>query len=339
MSPATNLLIAFGLAAICAATFVVWKWLHAQRYSERVLIEDALKHLYTCEYEHLWGTIPSLVGALKIGRDTATRLAGRLEAMGLVDSDERGFHLKTEGRSYALRVIRIHRLWERYLADRTGVDEAEWHQQADVQEHKLTMEQADALSVRLGDPRFDPHGDPIPTAEGEIPSKRGVPLTALDPGTTARITHVEDEPEVVYAQLVAAGLYPGMTIQVVENDPRRIRIEAELEEHVLAPVVAANLTVETNGGSTGGRSSDSRLSSLRIGEQAMVVDISPACHGMERRRLLDLGIVPGTEVRAELESAGGDPVAYRIRGAVIALRKEQADLIYVRHEREQSLSG
>jgi DtxR family Mn-dependent transcriptional regulator len=51
---------------------------------------------------------------------------------------------------------------------------------------------------------------------------------------------------------------------------------------------------------------------------------------VDRRRLLDLGVVPGTLVRAELASLSGDPVAYRIRGAMIALRREQADLIYVR---------
>lgn len=75
---------------------------------------------------------------------------------------------------------------------------------------------------------------------------------------------------------------------------------------------------------------DSRLSSLGLGQQATVVDISPACRGAERRRLLDLGVVPGTVIRAELVSTSGDPVAYRIRGAMIALRNAQADLIHVK---------
>jgi DtxR family Mn-dependent transcriptional regulator len=109
-----------------------------------------------------------------------------------------------------------------------------------------------------------------------------------------------------------------------------MRIEAELQEHVLAPVVAANVTVEPIGDAFEEASGDSRLSELPVGQQATVVDISPACLGVERRRLLDLGVVPGTVVQAELESVGGDPVAYRIRGAMIALRREQADLIRVR---------
>jgi DtxR family Mn-dependent transcriptional regulator len=60
-----------------------------------------------------------------------------------------------------------------------------------------------------------------------------------------------------------------------------------------------------------------------------VLDISPACRGSQRRRLLDLGIVRGTEVVPELVSAGGDPVAYRVRGALIALRREQAEWIRI----------
>jgi DtxR family Mn-dependent transcriptional regulator len=71
------------------------------------------------------------------------------------------------------------------------------------------------------------------------------------------------------------------------------------------------------------------LRDLRPGEMGRVVEISPACQGSQRRRLLDLGVVKGTEIRAELASALGDPIAYRIRGALIALRREQAEWIRV----------
>ncbi|RME45954.1 MAG: ferrous iron transport protein A [Caldilineae bacterium] len=60
-----------------------------------------------------------------------------------------------------------------------------------------------------------------------------------------------------------------------------------------------------------------------------------ACRGAERRRLMDLGILPGTLIRAEMVSPSGDPTAYRIRGALIALRKEQADRIYITRATEE----
>lgn len=335
MTPATNLAVTAVIAVVLVILLrprngLLRKWLRGSRATERVRIEDALKHLYDCEYAHPAATLESLAGSLEVSRDEAARLIARLETLGLVVSDERRLRLTAEGRSYALRVIRIHRLLERYLAERTGVDESEWHQRADQLEHRMTAAEADALSAQLGNPSFDPHGDPIPTARGEMPTPRGVPLPTLQAGAMARIIHVEDEPIQVYAQLVAARLTTGATIRVLESKPDRMRIEADLQEHVLAPVVAANLTVEPISDEAKRVLPDSRLSSLAVGQQATVVDLSPACRGPERRRLLDLGVVPGTVIRAELTSTGGDPVAYRIRGAMIALRKTQADLIHVK---------
>ena len=74
------------------------------------------------------------------------------------------------------------------------------------------------------------------------------------------------------------------------------------------------------------------LSALEPGESARVVGIAEVCQGPQRRRLLDLGVVPGTRITAELRSASGDPVAYEMRGALIALRREQAEWIRVRRE-------
>ena len=71
------------------------------------------------------------------------------------------------------------------------------------------------------------------------------------------------------------------------------------------------------------------LDAARIGEPLRVVEISRACQGPERRRLLDLGLVRGTEITARFASAAGDPVAYTIRGALIALRRRQASWIAV----------
>ncbi len=72
------------------------------------------------------------------------------------------------------------------------------------------------------------------------------------------------------------------------------------------------------------------LCGLALGESAEVVALSPGLRGQERRRLLDLGLLPGTQVTAELRSPSGDPTAYRVRGAVIALREEQARLVRVK---------
>src|SRR4029453_12806407 len=72
------------------------------------------------------------------------------------------------GRDYALQVIRAPRLWDRYLADKTGYAAADWHSQSERREHQLSRAETDALARELGHPRFDPHGDPIPTASGHL---------------------------------------------------------------------------------------------------------------------------------------------------------------------------
>jgi DtxR family Mn-dependent transcriptional regulator len=240
--------------------------------------------------------------------------------------------LTPEGRDYALRIIRAHRLLERYLADETGYHEATWHDIAERHEHDITPSELDTLAAQLGNPTHDPHGDPIPTSNGSMQLHGGQPLTGMPIDVPLRIMHVEDEPETVYAQLVAEGLYPGMEIRVSESTPRRVRFWTnDGEEHVLAPIVASSISVaEIHKVVEKPTIIGEPLHSLGIGQQGEVVELSPRLRGSERRRMMDLGILPGTIIAAEMLSPGGDPTAYRIRGALIALRKPQAELIRIK---------
>ncbi len=307
-------------------------WRKGHRNTERVLIEDALKHLYHQEYKGQSGTIESLSGALGINRDHAAKLLARLETLEMIKSAADGFELTPVGKSYALRIIRVHRLWERYFADETGLAETQWHAEAERREHVTTPEEAEALAAQMGNPIHDPHGDPIPTSNGELPPRKGKPLTDLAIGEQARVVHIEDEPEVLYAQLVAQGLYPGMHILVVEKTGERINLIADGEDVVLAPVVAANVTVLPLPKAQKMVGPRETLGTLKVGETGVVLGISKACRGMQRRRLMDLGVIPGTAITAELKSASGNPTAYNIRGAMIALRTDQANLIHIRRK-------
>lgn len=326
---AVTAVLALAVALFWPVRGLFWRGRRLVRSSERVRIEDALKHAYDCEYRKTPCTLHSLAGALSLSGSRAATLIARLEELRLVEEAGGAYRLTADGRSDALRVVRIHRLWERYLSDETGLDPTEWHAQADEREHSTSPQEAESLAVRMGEPRYDPHGDPIPTAEGEIAPRRGLPLSEAAVGAVAEIVHIEDEPASVYAQLVAEGLYPGMRVRLVEKTPRRVRFEGDAEEHVLAPVLAANLTVLVLDEEPADEGTFRSLSSLAPGESARVINLSALCRGLERRRLLDLGIVPGTRVEAELSSPSGDPTAFRVRGALIALRREQASLIHI----------
>ena len=334
LQPLIALIVGVLIVALLVVLFwpdrgLFWSFVRARHATQRVLMEDALKHMFDCESKGRLGSIASLSGVLNVTRNRAAELLGLLEAAELVTLAAGEYELSDEGRQYALRVVRVHRLWESHLSHETGLEPTSWHREAEIREHTLSPAEVEALAARLGDPRYDPHGDPIPTADGEIAPPPGMPLTDLPLGEMAEIVHVEDEPEAVFAQLVAEGLYPGMRVRVLETTPQRLRFEADAEEHVLAPVLAANLSVVALPREVEMDGPFERLSSLAVGESAEVVSLLPGLRSAERRRMMDLGLLPGTVVEAELRSPAGDPTGYRVRGAVIALRRDQADHIRI----------
>ena len=334
--PLISLLIAAAIVAVFLFIFwpergLYWRWQRTNKMTDRVLIEDALKHLQDRDMHGQKPSLESLAGVLSVSTNQAAEVISDLELHQLIEMQGAEFKLTPTGREYALRIIRAHRIYERYLAEQTGFEEAEWHTKAHQLEHQLSPEEVEKLAYQLGNPTHDPHGDPIPTADGTIiyPKDRTA-LTNLPSDTLARIVHLEDEPEAVYAQLVAEGLHVGQEVRLLEISPQRVRFWAGDDEHVLAPIMAANIAVipvaeEPKAEETHGEP----LTNLKPGQEARVMALSPRLRGAERRRLMDLGLLPGTTIEVEMASAGGDPIAYRIRGAVIALRKSQAQLISV----------
>lgn len=328
--PLLYLLIGTGLILLALALFwpirgIIPRIRQARRSTERVLIEDTLKHLHSLETRQRRPTLESVAGAVNIPVNRVPPLLETMQERELVTMQNGEFHLTDHGREYALHMIRAHRLWESYLADTTGFNESDWHGQAEAIEHTLAPQDVDALAARLGNPVKDPHGDPIPTAEGDYVPHMGHPLPSAQAGEMVRIVHLEDEPPTVYAQLVAIGLHPDQLLQVLENEPQRVRFWTDGHEHVLAPLVASNVSVVAVAPEENlDLAPTERLDGLQSGEQATITAISRACRGAERRRLMDLGIVPGTLVTVEMHSPSGDPTAYRIRDTIIALRKEQA---------------
>jgi DtxR family Mn-dependent transcriptional regulator len=303
--------------------------------NQRVLLEDALKFLFDCEYKNLACDINSIAGNLNISGDKATRLISRLDSMGLISMKEHYISLTDTGKSYSLRIIRVHRIWESYLADATGIAQVDWHNEADWLEHRVTAEDTEKLAAQMGNPVFDPHGDPIPTIDGKLPEPKGQPLSHLKEGQVARITHIEDEPKSIYEQLVVQGLYPGMQVYVTDVDERKITFAADGEECLLTPLFASYITVEVTPGKVPLTPKYELLSSLSLGEKAEIAGISPNCRGQQRRRLMDLGIIPGSMVSAIMKSASGDPVGYRVMGTTIGIRKQQADMIFIHKIKEQ----
>jgi len=325
------------VVALVVVALVLWpkhgllaRWRAAQRLQARYRREDALKHILKVETSGQVPTLESVAGALRLRPNRAALLLEDMEQCGLISFDQGRLRLRRAGRELAIHVIRAHRLWESYLAEQTGVAEAAWHREAERREHLLSEREAEALAAQLGHPTHDPHGDLIPDAHGEFSANAGQPLNSMPADAPVLITHIEDEPDAIYAQLCAQGLRPGMRAWIMDKTPQRIRFWADGNEHVLAPILANNISVvPLLESTTSDLLAEQYLSGLVRGQQGRILSLSSACRGAERRRLLDLGFVPGTAIEVEMVSPGGDPTAYRLRGTVIALRRNQANLIRI----------
>jgi DtxR family Mn-dependent transcriptional regulator len=324
-----------GSALILLFAILLWPerglyflWRSRRRLDSRETIEDALMHVHQHQQERQPATTESLADGLGMSINNASKLARRMETKGLLTISQDEVRLTPAGHRWALQVVRAHRLFERYLADETWVPIEEIHQRAHRLEHKLSPQELDKLDADMGYPAFDPHGDPIPTAEGVLEIVESQPLMDWPTEKPAQIVHIEDEPPQVFAQILAEGLMPGMILSVLESTPSRIVLGADEAEHVLAPVVAANISVREAPQAVPTPAFE-KLTALKIGQQARVTGLDDACQGLTRRRFLDLGITPGVLIETVMQSGFGEPTAYRVRDSLIALRQEQSDLILI----------
>lgn len=324
--------IAFLLVAVIAILVGVFLpraglralWRDARELRRRALVEDALKHVHAGELRGSLATPESLAGRLGHRLARTLELIAEMEARGLVRTTGAGLTLTPEGREIAVRVIRAHRLLERYFADELRMPLEAIHAAADRREHIVTAEEAAELDVRLGYPSHDPHGDPIPRRDGSLPAVAGVALTEQPVGSPAVIVHIEDEPPELFRQIATAGFEPGMRIEVLEVSANQIVVWDGERERLLTPVAAGNILVAPLPHLV---TPAIQLTALLPGKQARVVALR--CTGLTRRRLLDLGLTPGAKIERAFTSALGTPTAYRVRGTLIALRPEQASQIEI----------
>lgn len=309
-------------------------------YQDRVDAEDAMKHVFQSEYDHLTASPDSLAGALRMSRERARVLVSRLQESGLLVMEGGALGLTPLGREQALQVLRAHRLYETFLARETGLASGEWHRRAEIDEHRLTPERVDDLARQLGHPRYDPHGDPIPTRTGEMPPELGgMSLPDWPVGEEARVVHVEDEPQGLFAEVARLGLAPGLRIVVEARLPGELEVRCEGRLLRIPRLAASNVSVTGLEAERVGERPARRLADLVPGEVSQIRGLSPAIRGRERNRLLDLGFVPGSPVELELTSPLASPAAYRVRGSLIALRRQQAEQVFIDPEKPEPAVG
>lgn len=178
---------------------------------------------------------------MAVTRGTVTSMMKTLSSSGYVDYVPRaGASLTPDGRSVALSVIRRHRLLELFLVQVVGLDWSEVHAEAELLEHAVSDRLLNRIDRLLGFPNTDPHGDPIPTPEGDVRSVAGRRLSELDALESGSIVRIGNETPAFLEYLSSHDLVPGVTIQVLARDEAAETVTvAVYEQHVTLGLSAA----------------------------------------------------------------------------------------------------
>jgi len=211
-------------------------------------VDDFIKAIYSLQQPGGRVSTTTLGDTLGISAPSVTDMAQRLVAAGLVDYQKYGGVLLTaDGQQMALKIIRRHRLIELYLVRELGYALHEVHDEAERLEHVISERFIDAIARKLGDPGFDPHGDPIPAADGTITERLLIPLTALPNGGTGMVARLRTESPQMIQHMLDRGFVLGAAVHVLGRDPFEGPITAAVdgEERVIGHQVAGCIEVES----------------------------------------------------------------------------------------------
>jgi DtxR family Mn-dependent transcriptional regulator len=203
-------------------------------------MQDYLKAVYRLR-EAGPVTVQRVAEELGVSGPSVTNMAKRLHGLGLLrHAPYHGVALTEAGEKVALEVLRHHRLLERYLVETLGFGWDEVHAEAERLEHHLSEELEARLDAALGHPTHDPHGDPIPSRNGDVPECGELRLLDGALGSRATITRVSDREPAQLRYLGELGLYPGVAVEVLERLPfdGPIRITVGDAEHLIGRPLA-----------------------------------------------------------------------------------------------------
>jgi DtxR family transcriptional regulator, Mn-dependent transcriptional regulator len=206
------------------------------------VMQDYLKTIYKLQQDRGSVSTSEIAERLRVSPASATNMVKRLARLKLVSyARYHGVAVTPAGRRIALEIIRHHRLVELYLARELGVSIDQVDREAEKMEHVLSDDVAARMASRLGDPTVDPHGDPIPAADGTVRDIRYPTLDRLAVGTNGVVARVSDRSPGVLRRLARLGVLPGAALKVlrrrgggcqVEVDGRRLALPHELCEGV-----------------------------------------------------------------------------------------------------------
>jgi DtxR family Mn-dependent transcriptional regulator len=208
--------------------------------------QDYLKTIYCLEKETGGVTVSRLAEALGVSLPSVTSMVKKLAVRKLLDyTPYLAITLTPGGEKRALELVRHHRLLESYLQKALGVGLDRLHEEADRLEHAISEDLEERMDHFLGHPSFDPHGSPIPDADGQVEERVLVAADGLEPGQEAVVSQLTSRSPAQLRHLEAIGLVPGTQIALEQGDQgdgivrlrigerRKVPIGGSLARHVL----------------------------------------------------------------------------------------------------------
>ena len=198
--------------------------------------EDYLKQIFLLGEGRGKVTTQAIAGRLGVRPASVTEMVGRLAQLDLVEHvPYRGVRLTEAGRRVALEMLRHHRLLETFLVEILGYRWDQVHEEAERLEHVISERFEARIAEAMGHPTRDPHGDPIPSQDLNLPNgETSVPLRELASGMQATLVRVGAQDPDSLNLLKRLGLAPGSRVEMLDDDERGVRVQVG-EDRILVP--------------------------------------------------------------------------------------------------------
>lgn len=288
-------------------------------------IEEYLEALGRLEERGERITTSSVAKERQVSAPSATEMLGRLADRGLVSYQPRGDIALTEaGRSVARKVMRRHRLWERFLHDVLGFRWDNVHGEACKLEHATSPEMELTLARAVGINATCPHGYEIPGPEGDICPEATIPLIEMAPSQSGRVVRVREDDPALLREMERLGLKPGVAVEMSTLKPEGCEtvLKIDGESRTVPAEIASGISVAPDA------SEETRqavpLADLQSGETGTVLRFT-AGRGL-MCRCLALGFTPGTPVTV-VQNSKNSPLIVLVRDTRVALGRGEAQKI------------
>ena len=299
--------------------------------------------------------LSQLAESLSVTPVSVNEMCRKLNDSGyLVYRPYKGAVLTDMGERLANHILRRHRLWEVFLVEKLHFDYEEAHDAACELEHTTADAVIDRLEEYLDFPKVNPDGLSIPTSEGEQPKQTTITLKELPVGSQGHIVRC-DVSEQSKRFLVQQGLHQGTLVKIVAASSESVLIDVNTSQVSLSSGIAEKLKIavfqeeyypedsmETNDNNVEKKRNEVSLqmnsettttvkhfplSDLEKGQKAIIVQVGGK--GAVKRRMMDMGMVPGSEISVVRKAPFGDPIEYKIKGYSLSLRKSEAKKIMI----------